>query len=142
LQYVPSLGGVVLLKDVPPFDYVLGLADRSTRRVVPAWAHRLIDEDRREAGVLIETLHAYVDADMRIGRTAERLAVHPNTVQNRLRRVRAVTGRSTRRFGDLLQLITCVRLLAPERGAGVHFNHWRQPNDVHSDVSGEEILDP
>jgi sugar diacid utilization regulator len=111
LQHVGPAGGVVALTDVPPFEYMLGLADGTAQRIVPAWARRLVDEDGREGGVLVATLLAYLEADLRIGRAAARLSVHPNTVQNRLRKIRKLTGQSTRHFADLLQLVTAVRLL-------------------------------
>ena len=42
---------------------------------------------------------------------AQRLTVHPNTVHYRLGRVATLTGRDPRRFDDLAELLTALRLL-------------------------------
>jgi PucR C-terminal helix-turn-helix domain/GGDEF-like domain len=139
VEHVDRAGGVMSLVDVPPFEYMLGLADSAAPRVLPGWLGLLLDEDARESGVLLDTLFGYVHADLNVGRTAVRLAVHPNTVQNRLRKIRRVTGLSTRRFGDLLQIVTAVRLAHPDGNghggwAGSHLvgsDHVDERNSVH-----------
>ena len=41
---------------------------------------------------------------------AERLQVHPNTAQYRLRRIEERTGRNARRIADLLELLVAIAL--------------------------------
>ena len=41
---------------------------------------------------------------------AERLQVHPNTAQYRLRRIEERTGRNPRRISDLLDLLVTIAL--------------------------------
>ena len=41
---------------------------------------------------------------------AERLQVHPNTAQYRLRRIEERTGRNPRRIADLLDLLVAIAL--------------------------------
>jgi DNA-binding PucR family transcriptional regulator len=41
---------------------------------------------------------------------AERLQVHPNTAQYRLRRIEERTGRNPRRIADLLDLLVTIAL--------------------------------
>jgi sugar diacid utilization regulator len=41
---------------------------------------------------------------------AERLQVHPNTAQYRLRRIEERTGRNPRRIGELLDLLVAMAL--------------------------------
>ena len=63
-------------------------------------------------GPLAETLTAYADCDLNVARTAEPLGVHANTIHYRLRRVLELTGRDPRRFAELVELTTALRLLA------------------------------
>jgi DNA-binding PucR family transcriptional regulator len=102
---------VVALGEVSLFEYLVAHAEPTVRRIVPLKARRLLEEDARQDGVLIDTLLAYLDADLNIGRTAERLIVHPNTVHYRLRKINQITGRSPHRFWDLLELLAAVSVL-------------------------------
>jgi hypothetical protein len=54
---------------------------------------------------LVDTLRAYIDAEMSLQRTAEILVVHPNTVAYRLRQIASLTGRDMRRVTDMADLI-------------------------------------
>jgi DNA-binding PucR family transcriptional regulator len=102
---------VVALQEIALFDYLASSADETARQLVPDEARRLLDADRRQAGALSATLRAYADCDLNVARAAERLVVHPNTVHYRLRRVAELTGREPRRFADLVELLTALRLL-------------------------------
>jgi hypothetical protein len=104
--------GVVSLDGMPLFDYLVSQADQTARRIAPAEIHELLTENARLGGILLETLHAYIDADLNVGRAAAALVVHPNTVHYRLRRISEVTGRNTRSFTDLVDLLCAVRVLA------------------------------
>ena len=61
---------------------------------------------------LAETLRAYADCDLNVARAAELLNVHANTVHYRLRRVQELTGRDPRRFSELVELTTALRIIA------------------------------
>jgi hypothetical protein len=104
--------GAVALEDVALLDYLTAGADETARRLVPAGARRLHEED----AALAATLRAYADCDLNVARTAQRLVVHPNTVHYRLRRVADLTGRDPRRLPALLELLTGLRLLDDEAG--------------------------
>lgn len=54
---------------------------------------------------LVDTLRAYITAEMSLQRTAELLVVHPNTVAYRLRQIASLTGRDMRRITDMADLI-------------------------------------
>jgi DNA-binding PucR family transcriptional regulator len=49
-----------------------------------------------------------------VAQTAQRLAVHPNTVHYRLRRVQEFTGRDPRRFAAPAELLTALDLIATD----------------------------
>jgi sugar diacid utilization regulator len=108
---------VVALEEVPLVEYLSATADETARRLVPAGVEALLRADSRQGGALTATLRAYADCDLNVARTAERLIVHPNTVHYRLRRVKELSGRDPRRFAELAELTTALRLLegAPRR---------------------------
>jgi hypothetical protein len=111
LRHAGHGAAVVALQDVALIDYLAAAADDTARRLVSAGAHRLLEADRGQAGALAQTLRAYADCGLNVSRTAQRLTVHPNTVHYRLGRVATVTGQDPRRFDDLAELLTALRLL-------------------------------
>ena len=89
---------------------------RQRHRLVNPRLRAFLDEDRRRGRVLTETIRAVADADLNLRMAAERLQVHPNTAQYRLRRIEERTGRNPRRISDLLDLLVTIALddaLAP-----------------------------
>lgn len=60
--------------------------------IVDGQLQRLAAYDREQRGDLVDTLRAYLDAFGVLERAAHRLGVHPNTVRNRLARLREVFG--------------------------------------------------
>jgi hypothetical protein len=97
-------GGVRLLEDIPLFDYLAATADET--------AHLLLPPGMDKLSPLAETLRAYADCDLNVARAAELLNVHANTVHYRLRRVQELTGRDPRRFSELVELTTALRIMA------------------------------
>lgn len=95
---------VAALEDISLWDYLAESADETAQRLVPRGLDQLAP--------LAETLDAYAACDLNVARTAEHLAVHPNTVHYRLKRVQELTGRDPRRFADLVELTTALRLFA------------------------------
>jgi hypothetical protein len=108
LRHAGPAAAVVALEEISLFDYLAEAADESAGRLLPRGIESVLRAD-----ALTETLRAYADCDLNVARTAERLAVHPNTVHYRLRRVQDLTGRSPRRFDDLVELTTALRLVRP-----------------------------
>jgi hypothetical protein len=74
-----------------------------------AWVSKRIVSSRLspllEKPHLVDTLRAYISAEMSLQRTAELLVVHPNTVAYRLRQIAALTGRDMRKLTDMADLI-------------------------------------
>jgi sugar diacid utilization regulator len=113
LRHAPAVGAIAL-EDVGLFGYLAAGADATAERLIPDAVRRLVAADARQAGALGATLRAYADCDLNVARAAERLVVHPNTVHYRLRRVADLSGRDPRRFAELVELLTALRLLARE----------------------------
>jgi hypothetical protein len=103
-------GGVEALARLTPFDYLALRADDTARRLVNPQLRAFLDEDRRRGRVLTETIRAVAGADLNLRVAAERLQVHPNTAQYRLRRIEERTGRNPRRIADLLDLLVAIAL--------------------------------
>jgi PucR C-terminal helix-turn-helix domain/GGDEF-like domain len=111
LRHAGDGTAAVALQDIGLLAYLVSGADNTARRLVPVGARRLVDADRGQGGTLSQTLRAYADCGLNVAQTAQRLTVHPNTVHYRLSRVATLTGCDPRRFGDLTELLTALRLL-------------------------------
>lgn len=111
LEWVRPEGGVLALSGLSPLDYlVLRAGDRTAWRLVPPAVRSFIEEDALQGGTLRDAVLTYVDCDLNVKLTAERLFVHPNTAHYRLSRIEERTGLSMRRFADLLLLVIAIRL--------------------------------
>jgi DNA-binding PucR family transcriptional regulator len=110
LESVAGGDGVVALPRLSPFDYLALRADETARWLVDPRLRAFLDEDRARGGVLIDTVRAFADASLNLRLAAERLQVHPNTAQYRLRRIEQRSGRNPRRMADLLDLLVAIRL--------------------------------
>jgi hypothetical protein len=113
---VRDAGGVAALPRLSPFDYLMLRNDATARRLLDPELRRFLAEDRSRGGVLCETIEAFAGADLRLRETAERLHVHPNTAQYRLRRTQERTKRNPRRVADLIELLVAIQLEPPARG--------------------------
>jgi DNA-binding PucR family transcriptional regulator len=85
---------VALFDDLGILRFLLSPGDRGdlaefVRTVLGA----VIDYDREHSTHLLETLEAHLAEDRNLGRTAERLYIHPKTVRYRLDRVRDLIQR-------------------------------------------------
>jgi sugar diacid utilization regulator len=74
----------------------------------PAWAERLVAEDRR--GVLAATLRSYANCNMNAQKTSEFLGIHPNTVYSRMQKIERLTGRNALQFHALSELLLALDL--------------------------------
>jgi sugar diacid utilization regulator len=110
LSGVADEGGVEALARLTPFDYLALHADDTARRLVDPRLRAFLEDDGRRGGALTETIRAVAAADLNLRVAAERLQVHPNTAQYRLRRIEERTGRNPRRIADLLDLLVAIAL--------------------------------
>ncbi|MEW9549837.1 PucR family transcriptional regulator [Nonomuraea sp. NPDC050783] len=110
LDFVPEEGGVAALPRITPFQYLALRADDTARHLVDPRITALLEEDRARGGVLTATIRAFAAADLNLRTAAERLQIHPNTAQYRMRRIQQRTGRSLRSIGDLVELLVAIAL--------------------------------
>jgi sugar diacid utilization regulator len=110
LAGVGDEGGVAALARLSPFDYLALRADDTARRLVNRRLRAFLEEDRERGRVLTATITALAESDLNVRVAAERLQVHPNTAQYRLRRIEERTGRNPRRIADLLDLLVAIAL--------------------------------
>lgn len=110
LSGVGVQGGVAALPRLTAFDYLALRADDTARRLIDPRLRAFLDEDRARGDVLTQTIRAVATADLNLRVAAERLQVHPNTAQYRLRRIEERTGRNPRRIADLLELLVAIAL--------------------------------
>nr|BFE78416.1 hypothetical protein GCM10020093_010170 [Planobispora longispora] len=110
LEFLPEEGGVAALPRITPFQYLALKADDTARHLIDPRVASLLAEDRARGGVLTATIRAFAVADLNLRAAAERLQIHPNTAQYRLRRIRERTGRNLRRINDLVDLLVAIAL--------------------------------
>lgn len=103
--------GLLALATVTPLDYLFlrGGDDTAWALVDPA-VRTFVENDLAQAGLLVSTLMAFVDASMNVKLAAESLFVHPNTAHYRLTKIEEATGRDLRVLDDLMELVIAVRL--------------------------------
>ncbi len=95
-----SLTGVVRFDDLGARAAVASETD-----VGAALVERFIAPVRDEGAfgsLLLETMSAYLDEGLRIGPTASRLCVHPNTLKHRLKRFSEITEADLRNIDDVV----------------------------------------
>jgi len=98
---------VVAVREMSPFEYLLASADPEVQRTIADRGRALAEAD--PDGTARETLLAYAACDLSVKETARQLVLHPNTVRYRLRRIGELTGQDTRRFEDLVDLVTVIQ---------------------------------
>ncbi|MCF6467663.1 transcriptional regulator [Nonomuraea sp. MG754425] len=126
LDFVPEEGGVAALPRITPFQYLALKADDTARNLVHPRITALLSEDRARGGVLTATIRAFAAADLNLRATAERLQIHPNTAQYRLRRIQERTGRSLRSINDLVELLVAIALHDAQPAIGSPTNTGRK----------------
>jgi sugar diacid utilization regulator len=101
-------GRAVVLDDVL-VDYMLR-ASPHAQRILEHTLRPLVEYDEAHRAELVKTLRAYLSARTNLTKSARLLTVHPNTVVNRLRRIRELTGRDPHAMEDLQILFLALKL--------------------------------
>jgi hypothetical protein len=107
---IAEKGGVVALPSLSAFEYLTSRRDDTVERLVDPRVLQTLTEDRARGSVLATTVRTFAEADLSLRVTAERLHIHPNTAQYRLRRLEERTGRNPRHFDDLVELLVAIAL--------------------------------
>lgn len=103
--------GLRLIEDMSTLDFLVhSQGDDGARLVKPA-IRAFLAEDLESNGVFVETLRAYIAANLNAKEAAISLVVHPNTVYYRLERIAERTGCDVRRVEELIDLLLAVRLV-------------------------------
>jgi DNA-binding PucR family transcriptional regulator len=103
-------GGVLSLAEMSPFEFLTLRSSAVARRLTDPAIAAFVREDRERGGMLIDTLEAYVAADLNVKAAAERLLIHVNTAHHRLGRIEERTGRDVRHVSDVIDLLIAIRL--------------------------------
>ena len=116
-ERLPAEGGLLVLAVLGPLDYLLVRGgDDTAWSLVSAQVREFIEEDLGQAGLLVQTLEAYVNNSLNVKVAAETLFVHANTAHYRLAKIEQLTGRDVRNLGHLEELMIAVRLARRRSG--------------------------
>ncbi len=107
--------GVLALAELGTFDYLVLKAASHASPLVRQKVRRFVEQDRAQGSVLIDTLLAYTACDLNVRRTASQLNVHVNTARYRLDRIADRTHCDIRKFSDVVDLLSAVRMLGSTR---------------------------
>ncbi|MQA75820.1 MAG: transcriptional regulator [Solirubrobacterales bacterium] len=118
LECIGDDGGVHALGRLSPFDYLALRGDETARRLVDPALRQFLDEDRARGGVMTATIRAFAEDDLNLRAAAQRLQIHPNTAQYRMRRIAERSGRNPRHISDLLDLLVAIALDDSEGTSG------------------------
>ncbi|MCW4354538.1 helix-turn-helix domain-containing protein [Hoyosella sp. YIM 151337] len=110
LRYLRGRPGMQALEHLTAFDYLISRGDEVAWGLIPERVRRFIDEDLAGDRVYIDTLNAYVAADLNAKAAAEALFVHSNTAYHRLDRISERTGLDLRGFRTVLDLLVAIKL--------------------------------
>lgn len=109
-----SLGavpGLRVLRDMSTLDFLVHSQGEEGARLVRPAIRAFLEEDHESGGVFVDTLRAFVAANLNAKEAALTLFVHPNTVYYRLERIAERTGCDVRRVEELIDLLLAVRLI-------------------------------
>jgi len=106
---VYELNELAILQLLHQRDGLAGAMRYARRMLRPLHAY-----DAAHKGSLIETLQAYVSAQMNMKAAAVALNVHENTIRYRLGRIRDISTIDPDRFDDLIRVRTALQLIGLE----------------------------
>ncbi len=108
LELASVTNRVSLYKDIGLRDMLLHAGRDRIGASLPAWAGQFLDADTK--GKLAATVRGYADASMNVQQAAKALAVHPNTLYARFRKIHDLTGKDPLVFHDLNELLLTAEL--------------------------------
>jgi hypothetical protein len=96
---------VVSFAEIPFRNILVSVGAEHVQSTLPSWASQLRNADTKSRGALTATLRAYADANMNVLKTAEALALHPNTIYARMQKINDLTHRNPLSFHALTELL-------------------------------------
>ena len=93
--------------DILLFDELAAGGGDGALRLIPEATSRLLADPTMRV-----TIEAFVQADRNITTAATALALHPNTLRYRLKRIARKSGRDPHKLADLIELIAATRLIS------------------------------
>lgn len=103
--------GLRMIEEMSTLDFLVQSQGEDGARLVRPAVRTFLLEDLESSGVFVETLKAYIAANLNAKEAAMQLMVHPNTVYYRLDRIAERTGCDVRRVDELVDLLLAVRLV-------------------------------
>jgi hypothetical protein len=104
----PGTSGVEQFRD-SPIDMLVAAAPQAALGTARAVLGGLLELPRDELDLLLGTFEVWVRASGSVTAAGAALYCRPDTVQDRLRRIEAGTGRTLSSPGDIAELVTAVR---------------------------------
>jgi hypothetical protein len=114
LSHASSARPIVPLDALSVLESVLVGVSATARAVLAAQARDITALPAADRAMVLTTVRALAASDLNVGRTAQRLQVHPNTVRYRQQRIAATTGHDPRTFAGLADLFCVVEVLEAE----------------------------
>lgn len=111
LDMATSMGGTCALLEVRVSDYLLQRTDETALRMIPPAGRQVLQSAHADDRLLVETLRAHIRANLAVTETAEALAVHPNTVTYRLRKLGQRLDRDLGKFSELVEVMAWLRVV-------------------------------
>jgi hypothetical protein len=105
LDFASVENRVVQFSRLPIRDLLVHRGTEYIQSAPPNWIAALISADAKAGGTLVQTLRAIADADMNMQKAARNLGKHPNTIYDRIERIRELTGLDGQRYHDLTELL-------------------------------------
>ncbi|MEM9624998.1 MAG: helix-turn-helix domain-containing protein [Pseudomonadota bacterium] len=105
LEFASVAERVVSFAELPIRALLVHRGAEYVQSASPDWIDAFIGADARSSGALVQTLRAIADADMNIQKAARLLGNHPNTVYNRVERIKDLTGLDGQRYHQLTELL-------------------------------------
>lgn len=96
---------VVRFAEIPFRDILVRTGAEQVQSALPSWVGRLLIADTKSRGALTATLRAYASANMNVLKTAEALALHPNTIYARMQKITDLTEQNPLSFNALTELL-------------------------------------
>ncbi len=105
LDFASVTERVMPFADLPVRGLLVHRGADYVRAASPCWIDALVSADAQASGTLVQTLRALADADMNIQKAARLLGNHPNTIYNRIERIKDLTDLDGQRYHELTELL-------------------------------------